>query len=50
MQLSVNLKTLIDFFKKQKRQTLGFSSPAHLLLYSPCFQLTGIARVRFIVG
>lgn len=33
MWLPVNLKTLIDFCKNQKRQTLGFSSPADLLLY-----------------
>lgn len=33
MRLPVNLKTLIDFCKNQKRQTLGFSSLAHLLLY-----------------
>lgn len=33
MQLPVNLKMLIDFCKNQERQTLGFSSSAHLPPY-----------------
>lgn len=33
MQLPVNLKMLIDFCKNQERQTLGFSSSAHLPSY-----------------
>lgn len=49
MQLSVNLKMLIDFCKNQKRQTLGFSSPAHLPLYSPAsnsLELLGSGLLR----